>query len=98
MEHNLRETSLDPVMANTIIVDHVCILHERDPFLGSENEHHSILATTGIRTPGFQGGSPLCIVHEPEGDIVVVGHLAIVTGNVEEGKYGEGRSAKFLVL
>ena len=85
-------------MANTVIVGQVCILHECDPFLGSENEHYSVLATTGIRTPGFQGGSPLCIVHEPEGDIVVGGHLVTVTSSVEVGKYDEGRSAEFLVL
>ncbi len=77
-------------MANTVIIGYVRILHERDPLLGSKNEHHSIAATLGIRTPGFQGGSPLRVVHEPEGDIVIVGHLVAVTDSVEEGEYDEG--------
>jgi len=73
-------------MTNTVIVGYVCILHERDPLLGSNNEHHSIVATTGIRTPGFQGGSPFRVVQEPEGDIVIAGHLAIVAERCRGGK------------
>lgn len=83
---HIRETTFDSVMANAVIIGYVCILHERDPFLRSQNEHHAITTTTGVRTPGFQGGSPLCVVHEPEGDVVIARHFATMTDRIEGRK------------
>jgi hypothetical protein len=71
---NIRETSFNSVMANAVIVERVCVLHKRDPILWLENEHHSITTTMGVRAPCFQGSSPLRVVHEPEGDVVIARH------------------------
>ena len=76
------------MVANTVKVGYVCILHERNPLLGSKKEHHPIVTTAGIRTPGLLGGSPFCVVQESEGDIEIGGHWRLWLTDVEEGKYG----------
>jgi len=83
---HIRETTFDSVMANAVIIGYVCTLHESNPISWSQDEHHTITTTTGVRTPGFQGGSPLRVVHESEGDVVISGHLATVTDKIEGRK------------
>jgi len=61
-------------MANTVIIGQVGILHERHPLLRSEDEHHPIVAAMRGGTPGFQSGSPLGVIYEPKGNVVVAGH------------------------
>jgi hypothetical protein len=88
----IRETTFDSVMANAVIIGYVCILHERDPISWSQNKHHTITTTTGVWAPGFQGGSPLRVVHETKGDVVIPGHLVTVADRIE------GRSVVSVIL
>ena len=61
-------------MADAVIIGQVGILHERNPLLRSEDEHHPIVAAMRVMTPGFQSGSPLGVIYEPKGNVVVAGH------------------------
>ena len=63
-------------MADTVIIGRVSILHECHPILRSEDEHYPIFAAMRVGTPGFQSGSPLGVIHEPKGNVVVAGHMA----------------------
>ena len=73
---DIRETGLDTVMADTVIIGRVGVLHECHPILRSEDEHYPIPAAMRVGTPGFQGGSPLGVIHEPKGNVVVARHMA----------------------
>jgi hypothetical protein len=61
-------------MADAVIIGQVGTLHERNPLLRSEDEHHPIVAAMRVVTPGFQGGSPLGVIYEPKRNVVVAGH------------------------
>lgn len=71
---DIRETSLDTVMTDTVIIGQVGTLHESHPILRSEDEHYPIIAAMRVGTPGFQGGSPLGVIHKPKGNVVIARH------------------------
>jgi hypothetical protein len=61
-------------MADTVVIGQVGTLHERHPILRSEDEHHPIIASMRVGTPSFQGSSPLGVIYEPKGNVVVARH------------------------
>ena len=61
-------------MADTVIIGQIGTLHECYPILRSEDEHYPIIASMRVVTPGLQGSSPLGVIYESKGNVVVVGH------------------------